>query len=164
MVAIISLLASIAVPRFLSSTYRARRSEAYTVLGGARQAQYLWIGLYSCFASFRRTPEGGAVPNNSKRSWVSAATNNPDRCQAVDYAFADSDLTPAGPVYHFYECEARPSPADFACSAVGDVDADGVQAEYIFCTDHDGAGCIASASGQISLFPFEVLPVSGSVY
>lgn len=163
-VAIIGILASIAIPNFQNRTYQARRSEAFTILAGARQAQYLWFGLSGCFVALRRTPEGGGIPNNFKVPWTSAATNNPDRCQNVDFAFADTDFRPTGAVYHYIECERRDVPFDFTCSAIGDVDADGVQAEYVYCTDHEGVGCRSSSSGVVSLFPFSIFPTVPAVW
>ncbi|MEO1232150.1 MAG: prepilin-type N-terminal cleavage/methylation domain-containing protein [Myxococcota bacterium] len=160
-VAIAGTLAAIAVPRYRTAQMTARRSETYTVLGIARQAQYAWFAQWDCFAAFRQTPEVGFPPSGTVRPWISTLTGIADRCLVGDYSFRDADIVPSrGNLYHFFECE-RNAPGgtpDFTCSAVGDLDNDGNLSEYIYCTDHASSGaCVASSAGTVSLFPFTVL-------
>lgn len=159
-VAILGILASIALPRYQAAQYKARTTEVFTILGTARQAQYAWFGQWDCFAALRRTPEAGFPPNFQSTPWVSTLTNQSNRCLAVDYSFLDADVGGSfSNVYHFYECETRPAPPDFTCSAVGDLDNDTSLAEYVYCTDHADTGvCVPSSAGTVSLFPFSVFP------
>jgi prepilin-type N-terminal cleavage/methylation domain-containing protein len=160
-VSITGILAAIAYPRFLYAENRARRAEVDVVLSQVKQIQYTWFGAFGCFVSIRRTPEGGGVPNGQRRSWVSSRTGGGSYCED-EFGFADTDMRQPGTVYFFYECETRGSPADYTCSAVGDLDEDGALGEYVYCSDFSGtgAGCTPSASGATSLFPFEVVRVS----
>lgn len=159
-VAVMGVLASIAVPSYRTAVFRAKVTEVSQVLGATKLGQYAWFLQWNCFARLARTPEGGALPGRGKVPWLSTPGDpTRGRCEDADYSFVDADIRhSSASTYHFYECERRDSPPDFACNAVGDLDGNGDQAEYIFCTDHSGTGfCPASSSGAVSLFPFSLV-------
>ncbi len=164
-VAIIGILASIALPRYQTTIFRTKAAEAHVMLAQTKRAQYTWFATWSCFASLRRTPEAGYPPGPQKNPWVSTSRDITDTCGATELAFRDADVLKAGSTYYFYECERRIEPADFTCNAVGDLDGDNTIAEFIYCSDHTDAGrCIPSSTGEISLFPFEMLNPQPGVY
>lgn len=160
-VAILGILAAIAVPSYRGARFRARATEVAVNLKRVGTAQIAWYGAFGCFINIRETPEAGA-PGPTRSAWVSTPSGFTTPCAAGnDYAFRDTDLSQDAATFFFYECEARPDPADFACSGISDLDGDGTLAEYILCTDYQGSGnCIASASGATSLFPFEIVRVT----
>ncbi len=166
--AILGIIVSIATPRYYAYVRHSRLAEATTFLSMVRRYQYTYYSTYDCFVSVQRTPLAGFPPGALPRVWDSAFTNPPIPCPGpgTDFSFNDLNAIPHGRQgYFFYECESRTSPPDITCNALSDLDSDGSIAERIFCTDTANTGvCIASGTGQVSLFPFEIIRVSAGKY
>lgn len=165
-VAIIGVLAAIAIPRFLTYSFRAKQVEAYTILGMIKNQQHTLNASHDCFAIVEQTPTAGVI-DASRNQWISALTNQ-QFCQGLTMSMEDLGVRPnARDVYFHYECAARDTPADtdFTCSAMDDLDADGVPVEFLLCTDNDDDGVgLASPAGSPCTFIDQIVTVSVGRY
>ncbi len=139
-VALIGVLASAAIPLFLSYQARTRRSEAYANLSAIDRTQK------SLFAE-RDTYHGTALPfpdpatYNTEIGGVLGALKMPwDAASAA--AYAELGWTPEGDVFYTYEINTSCGcDACFTASAFGDVDGDGVVSAVMYVEpDADGLG------------------------
>lgn len=100
-VAIISILAAIALPSFMDSVRKSRRSEAFTALSAVQQAQERWRGNRALYASdaqltiatnanppglgmTRTTPSGYytlLLSNNNASEYIATATGQAGQAQ-----------------------------------------------------------------------------------
>ena len=125
-VAIIGILAAIAIPNFLTFRLKAKTSEAKSNLGAIRTVEEAYKAeedeYYPCNPAGNITAYP-APPGATKQPWVSSAT-----------AFSALGFEPAGQVYYSYTVttvdDAAGNATTFTASAFGDLDGDGVIAEY----------------------------------
>ncbi len=113
-VAIIGLLASIAIPSFLSYQLKAKTSEPKTNLAAIKTASLSFQAERSCFLSVQSSGWPGTVPaNGAQLPWPSAASTptpgalciNPltGASAAAVGTFGDVGFTPSGHVrYNYY--------------------------------------------------------------
>jgi len=122
-VAIIGILAAIAIPNFLTFRLKAKTSEAKSNLGAIRTVEEAYNAEEDAYypeaaGTIARYPS--ATPLATKQNWVSDATE-----------FSALGFEPAGMVYYVYTITTAGTPStSFLGSAFGDLDADGVEAEY----------------------------------
>lgn len=137
-VAIIGVLASIAIPNFLTWAARSRRSEAYVNLAAIARLQ-------SVFHSERGEYfEAAAWPD-----YVANGGLGTDRMEwdaASEAAYEDLGWKPEGQVFYTYESNTGATPcsctACFTATAAGDVDDDGLPAAVMYVhpeRDTDGS-------------------------
>jgi len=164
-VAIVGVLSSVAVPRYLRYSLRARQAEAFVVLGAVKNTQFGYLAANDCFSA--TIPNPPLAPLNVKSDWDPATNSYVDACQAVDKEFSAIGFTILeSSFYHQFACEADnpglASAAEFTCSAAGDLDGDGLVAEFIMCTDQRENGfCeVVSHYGNTSPFPLEPVRVT----
>ena len=160
-IAIVGILATIALPRFVAARFAARRAEVRTILGAVHETQIAWYGNYGCFLGLVSTPEGVGTPTYARHAWLSTPTVVSDPCENRDFSFSDSDFRLGAEVYFVYECERSASGLDYTCNALGDLDRDGIIAEHVYCTNYMGSICTPSSTGAVSTFPFEIVNVTG---
>ncbi|MGA1844481.1 MAG: type IV pilin protein [bacterium] len=126
-VAIIGILAAIAIPNFLTFRLKAKTSEAKSNLGAIRTVEEAYKAEEDAYypeagGTIARYPS--ATPTAAKQEWV-----------PEDTEFSALGFEPAGQVYYVYTVtSAVTAPAttagSFTASAFGDLDGDGVEAEY----------------------------------
>jgi type IV pilus assembly protein PilA len=152
-VALLGVLASVAVPGFMSYQARTRRSEAYSNLKAVAEAQvafYALRGLYHGTGLSWPDPVPYGGLGTGKMTWDAAS----------DAAYADLGWAPEGEVYYSYETNT-PDVAGSGCTctncfsatAFGDVDANGqVSAVMYSHPEPDGGGGFDECPSR--LFPF----------
>lgn len=168
-IAILGILAAIAIPRYIRYSLRARATEAYTMLTVAKNQQYAHYALYDCFANTESHPLG--VPGATRRPYTSALSGFTNACDGTQRTLRDVGIVPAqGSLYGTYECAANVSQVsggahDFSCSALLDLDADGLVAEYVYCSNiaRNGTG-YAAPSGTVCSFPYEVFRATSQFF
>lgn len=167
-VAIIGILAAIAIPNYTQHVYRAKKSEALTLMGTIKVAQETHRALRDCYVPVNPNPGGAASPN--KRDWNSAPSGIVRLCSdATPREFADINVVSSGQVYYTYVCVARTNALsgaseEYTCSMIGDLDGDG-PSEIVYCTDNDDDGaCIPSFTGAVSNFANEPVRVSANIW
>lgn len=169
-VAIVGLLAAIAIPQYQKYVLRTRQAEAYTMLGVAKNQQYAFFAEYSCFANTEQMPAG--VPGTVPLPWTSMATGFATPCTGAPVlSFEDLGVSPNQErLYFVYQCTSRISMAgvtnEFTCSALGDLDGDANQVEFLYCTDLDldGSGLASSQTGALCNFPYDPVRVSPGLF
>ncbi|MGF1509050.1 MAG: type IV pilin protein [Myxococcota bacterium] len=170
-VAIVGILAAIAIPRYVDYLLLSRRAEAFTVLAAVKISQISYQADHGCFSATIPNPPG--APSATPRPWNFAAPVFADPCDPVAKPFGSlGAVLTKSQFYYQYACAARPSdPAagittEFTCSALGDVDSDGIQAEFILCTDlaETGACPVVSPFGRASAFPLEIVRVTAEMF
>ncbi len=140
-VALIGVLASVAIPGFISYQARARRSEAYANLNAVAQAQtafYAVKGLYHGTGVSWPDPLPYGGPGTMRMSWDAPS----------EAAFSQLGWAPEGQVYYTYETNTPEVPGSgcqcnvcFSATAFGDVDANGqVSAVMYSHPEPDGGG------------------------
>jgi type IV pilus assembly protein PilA len=109
-VAIIGILAAIAIPNFLMFQLRSKTSEAKTNLAGIRTAEAGYSAEFGAYVAAATLPAGAMAPQ--KRVWPVVAPG-----------FDQIGWAPEGNVFFSYTIIA-PTPAEWAASAVGNLDGD----------------------------------------
>ena len=166
-VAIIGILAAIAIPMYINFTLKAMQAEASTIMGMIRNQQFAHYTSHDCFVDPQSHPPG--APGAARRNWTSV-TSGLAPCDPGARTFEDIGVRPVTRgVYFTYDCVAQNPPLnpELTCNAVGDLDEDGNQWEYMFCTDnnHDGAGLPSPAPfGSPCTFPWEPVRVSNAIF
>jgi prepilin-type N-terminal cleavage/methylation domain-containing protein len=131
-VALIGVLASVAIPGFLSYQARSRRAEAFVNLQAVAHSQLSYFAVKGYFLGTGLSwpdpvPYGGL--GAGKMTWDAASSS----------AFADLGWAPEGKVYYSYEVNS-PSVAGSGCTcnecftatAFGDVDANGMVSAVMY--------------------------------
>ena len=140
-VGVLGVLAALAIPNYVRYTLRAKQTEAYTVLSMIKNQQFSYYASYDCFTGTQSHPPG--VPSTDVRPWFPIATTGLVGTCGNVLTFEDLDLKPnRSGVYFTYDCDtnaAGPS-VEFSCNAIGDLDGDGAQVEFVFCTDNNNDG------------------------
>jgi type IV pilus assembly protein PilA len=168
-VAIVGILAAIAIPNYLQQTLRAKQSEASIMMSAIRTGQLTFSASNGCFAQLPQTPAG--APSPVRQQWASVPSGVANLCSGAPLSFEDLQIRPNGGWTYFgYACNAQTAgvngpTTEVTCSALGDLDGDGLLYELMFCTDQDGDGVgIASPNGTACAFPWEPVRVSVSRY
>ena len=171
-VAILGILASIAIPRFIQYTLRARQTEAYTLLGVAKNQQFAYFAVNDCFTPTEAMPAG--VPSSVPLPFTSVGSGYTVACDGNPKSMVDLGLIPSQSLLYFvYQCDAQISRLnggvgtdEFVCSARGDLDGDGNQLEFLYCTDQDGsgAGLPSPSTGAPCDFPYDPVRVSPALF
>ena len=147
-VALIGVLASVAVPGFVSYQARSRRAEAYLNLQAVARSNVAYFAVKGYFVGTGLSwpdpvPYGGLGAN--KMTWDAASTS----------AFSELGWEPEGKVLYSYETNT-PSVAGSGCTcnecftatAFGDVDANGVVSAVMFSHPQDIGGVITECPAR----------------
>lgn len=165
-IAILGVLASIAIPSYRRSVFRARQAESIIILGNLKVNQWSYFGSYDCFANTEQHPVG--VPSVTPLAWGSVSVPFANPCDGMPRTLKDIGVEPSITESYFqYQCAAQvPMGAgvsnEFTCSARADLDGDAMLQESLFCTDQGrtGMGLASPQSGLACTFPYSVFRVS----
>ncbi len=138
-VGIIGLLAALAIPGFISYQNRARRSEAFTNVGGIARAEkgyFAEVGIYFEAPTHPITTE--AALNSDQHAWTAAAK--------ADYA--ELGWEPEGPVRYSYDINTGATACAggdcagtcFTATGYGDLDVDDSAAAIVYVQPGTAAG------------------------
>ena len=137
-VAIIGILASIAIPSFLTYQARSRRAESYSNLAAIAQSQK---SLQATTNGFHDS--GNAFPDPTLTPQGALGTHTMSWDALSEAAFAELGWAPEGNVYYAYMTHVCcASELCFTASAYGDVDGNGTPAAVMYVNpqvDSDGA-------------------------
>lgn len=139
--AIISILASIAIPHYYHFQLRSKRSEVYLTIGKIRVSEEAFKATNDNYAACATVPAG--PPSLNRQPWVAAPC--PAACNIANVAACNSfeciGFTEASTVFYQYGVGvllspvANPTP-EMGVGAVGDLDADGAFASYSVQTNN----------------------------
>ncbi len=115
-VAIVAILASIAMPKYQLFQAKAKTAEATNNLAAIRALEETYRAEYDAYLSCASTPT--AVPVGVTAAWTGGGASD----------FRKLGFLPDGEVR--YQYKVTTSGFNYTATAVGDVDADGVQATY----------------------------------
>jgi type II secretory pathway pseudopilin PulG len=129
-VAIIGILASIAIPNFISYSLKAKRAELPLIIGGIAVAQNALLATIDAYANVA-VPDPPLPVTNVRRPWVinpcpaACSKSNPAACTE----FTCTGYQPTGVLYGSYDSPSLAPGAgvtiwEFAVGAVSDVDVD----------------------------------------
>lgn len=138
-VAIIGILASLAIPSFLSYQYRARAAEGTVNVQAIHSGELAYHAAHDQFLPTAAIPAG--TPGSQKRPWAD-----------LDGNFEILGLIPEGPVYFQYQVAVSPSGQAF--SAAGRADIDGNGDFQVVAYERR-----AENSGETATCPFECTPL-----
>ncbi|MCK4518513.1 MAG: prepilin-type N-terminal cleavage/methylation domain-containing protein [Candidatus Omnitrophica bacterium] len=123
-VAIIALLATIAIPNYISFQYRAKTSEAKSNLGAIRTCEEAYRAEQDKYLACGVNP--AAIPAGVKADWL-----------ADQAGWTDIGFEPKGKIYYQYQVTTSGTPATaFLAYARGNLDNDAVTST--FTLDQDG--------------------------
>lgn len=122
-VAIIALLATIAIPNYISFQYRAKTSEAKSNLGAIRTCEEAYRAENDIYLACGVNP--AAIPAGVKGDWVSG-----------DASWEAIGFEPKGQIYYQYQVTVGAPATTFLAYARGDLDADATTST--FTLDQDG--------------------------
>lgn len=166
-VAILGILAAIAIPNYVRYVLRAKQVEAYTMLGTIKNQQFSYFATFDCFVDVAPHPAG--APNPEVRSWLPLANSGFLGTCGNTLTFEDIDVRPRhNAVYFTYDCDTNAAGfnVEFTCSALGDLDGDAVQVEFVLCTDNnsDGITLPSPQLGSACNFVWEPVRLSPNLY
>jgi type IV pilus assembly protein PilE len=101
-VVIIAILSAIAIPSFIDSVRKSRRSDAFVALSAVQQAQERWRSNNASYAPLANTATGGAPPNGlglpatSPSEYYAVSLTGVDNVGYTAVATAASDKSQAG--------------------------------------------------------------------
>ena len=123
-VAIIALLATIAIPNYISFQLRAKTSEAKSNLGAIRTCEEAYRAENDVYYACGNNPT--SIPVGIKAAWTSTAAG-----------WTDIGFEPKGNVYFQYAVTVGGGGTTFAATATGDLDGD-ASAYSVYTLDQDG--------------------------
>ena len=123
-VAIIALLATIAIPNYISFQYRAKTSEAKSNLGSIRTCEEAYKAENDVYLACAVNP--AAIAAGVKGDWVA------DQAGWIDIGFE-----PKGQIYYQYQVTVGSPATTFLAYARGDLDGDSTTST--FTLDQDGS-------------------------
>ncbi len=142
-VAIIGILASIAIPSFMTYQLTAKRAEGYSNLNALSKAQRAYFAEFNAFVSSEPEPwfTSGALATRTKRD-----------AAPIDVSFAAVGWVPEGDVFYDYDTATVKDPLAGSCalctgdcftaSAYGDLDGNGLFSILIYAhADPTGGYC-----------------------
>ena len=115
-VAIIGILASIAIPNFISMQYKTKRSEVPSNLKGIKSAQIAYESDFDAFVTCSAYP---STPTKTTQQWTVAASGG----------FKTIGWRPDGDVRGSYQVATTGT--DFTATGLSDVDGDSAFATYV---------------------------------
>lgn len=115
-VAIIGILAAIAIPNFMTFRLKAKTSEAKSNLGSIRTCEEAYKAEYDIYLAANRYPSAAATGTSD--AWIAGSTD-----------FSAIGFFPSGKVYYDYSVDGIGA-STYTAHAYGDLDNDGVEAEY----------------------------------
>lgn len=144
-VAIVGILASLAIPSFLSYQYRARSAEGAINVQAINSGELAYHAAKDIFLTTAAIPAG--TPGSQKRPWADPARE-----------FEILGLIPDGPVYFQYQVAVSPSGQGFTAAGRADVDGNGIFQVVAYERR-------AENSAEAATCPFECIPlVSGQTH
>lgn len=160
-VAIVAILASIAIPRFLSYQLTAKSAEARTMIGGLIATQQTFAAEYENYANIT-VPNPVGVPSINRQVWgtvpcpVTCSRINPTDCTS----FECIGFQPPSAVYFQYTSPHRlalgNAPAEFAIGAAADLDGDGNRGSFAYRSANYG-GSVGVVADGLSTCPANIL-------
>ena len=124
-VAIIALLATIAIPNYISFQLRAKTSEAKSNLGAIRTCEEAYMAEHDVYLTCTANPV--ADPTKLQRDWEVAPTG-----------WTDIGFEPKGKVFFQYDVVVGTGGDTFTATATGDLNGDGLVFS-VYTLDQDGA-------------------------
>ena len=115
-VAIIGILASIAIPNFISMQYKTKRSEVPSNLKGIKSAQIAYEADFDAYVNCSAYPSS---PTKTTQQWTVSASGG----------FKTIGWRPDGDVRGSYSVSTATS--DFTATGLSDVDGDSAYATYV---------------------------------
>jgi prepilin-type N-terminal cleavage/methylation domain-containing protein len=157
--AIIGILAAIAIPMFLSSQARTRRSEAYGNLSAISRAQKSFQATKGIFhdSGLPYPNPGGGGPGTTKMNWDAAS----------EAAFGELGWAPEGQVYYSYHTNTTDNctcTVCFTATAYGDVDGDGNLSAVMYVQNQGSDVCRSGMPGVMDFGPPTRLGSTSEVY
>jgi prepilin-type N-terminal cleavage/methylation domain-containing protein len=149
-VAIVGILASVAIPRYIAYQMRTKQAESSAMFGAIKVGQVTNFATHDCFEEIVSHPPAPATPY--KRSWEPAPAVAAIPCDGVAKAFSNLSILPStGAVYFTYACRVNADGTDYSCNAIGDLDGDAAIWEYVMCTENVGPGPLSSLGSVCTL-------------
>jgi type IV pilus assembly protein PilA len=130
-VAIIGILAAIAIPNFLMFQLRSKTGEAKTNLAGIRTAEEGYFAEFGLYVQAASHPAG--APNSQKTVWALPALG-----------FDTIGWAPEGNVFYRYDVQGTAT--DWAATATGDLDGDGLFSTFGYV--HPVPGAVAASASN----------------
>ena len=158
-VAILSILAAVAIPRFLDFQLRSRTAEPRLLLGEIQKAMAQFRAANDCYMDVAPNPP--VVPVGTGVLF-DATISGIDPCTPGGIInFQDLDLDIGGVLYYQYECAVVGIGADtgFACDAEADLDADGASSVWAICSDNDENNVCDGPTNKGNVAPVVWYPV-----
>lgn len=174
-VAIVGILGSVALPSYGRYVFRARQTEAHTMLSTIQKSEFVHLAHNDCYAAVAVAPAAGQL-GPVPRSWDAVASGVTERCPGwpaapTEKSFTDISVVPKiSHVYFEYRCSASYDASgdedNFACCAEGDLDGDNNHFELVYGTDEDGDGATLAtcSNGTVSNFPMDAVRVSPGIF
>ncbi len=160
-VAIISILASIAIPAYVYYKYRSMTAEARNMMSGIRISQEAFLAENDNYANVT-TANPAIIPSALKTAWVNtpcpAACDkvNPQNCTEFDCIGFQSDTA----VYFRYATPHRISAgtqtAEFGIGAQADLDSDGATGSWGYRSANQG-GTLGYVADGVSACSFDII-------
>jgi type IV pilus assembly protein PilA len=157
-VAIIGILAAIAIPNFIRYQLKSKTAEVKTVLGGIKTSEEAFRAEFDQYpASALAIGNTGLLP--TKTQWVVLAC--PGNCsrQAVGNCttFDCIGYKPSGLVYYEYQQPnslgaSQGVPAEFSVQAAADLDADGQQGQFNYCSANSSGATVCKGQAGTGAF------------
>lgn len=175
-VAIIGILAAIAIPNFIRYQLRSKTAEARTNMGGIKTNQESFRTSEDNYAPVAAEGNGTSTVKASWPATMCPATCNRNTNMDCN-TFQCIGFEPAGDVYYQYASPNRPAAAmdtaEYAISAIADLDGDGNQGEFCYWSSNDLGnnngivmcdvmGCGTGAGGGFP--PGEVVDCAPGIY
>lgn len=136
-VAIIGILAAIAIPNFILYQQRSKRSEAYTNLDGIRKVELAYFTEFGSYVTAKTSPQCSPL-SSDKQNWP-VLDDRRFSTDAPNSGFEAIGWVPEGETYFDYDVNAQvlPGGAVFTAGAYGDVDGDGLVAQFMYMSSPD---------------------------
>ena len=165
-IAIVSIMSSIAIPRYLEFQYRARMAEPRLLLGSIRTAQARFFAAHDCYMDVRANP--ATIPSGNPIAFDATVTNTIPCTPGASITFQDLELDIGNVLYFQYQCTLLTVGGDqaYACDAEGDLDGDGINSIWALCSDvNDDKACDgATVKGHVAPVYYEPVRVSSEVF
>jgi type IV pilus assembly protein PilA len=158
-VAIIGILAAIAIPMFLSSQARTRRSEAFGNLSAISRAQKSFQATRGSFhdSGLPYPDPGGGGLGTTRMTWDAAS----------EAAFGELGWAPEGQVYYSYHTNTATNctcTLCFTATAYGDVDGNGSISAVMYVQNQGPDSCRSGMGGALDFGPPTRLGSSSEIY
>lgn len=173
-VAIVSLIASLAIPRFIAYQWKSKATEVRMIMGGIRASQESFFATRGNYANITEIEPD--VLSGERKPWPNTPCDNGcvPGAEGACNQFSCIGYVPSSGVFYQYEAPSRNSSSgstqEFAIGARGDIDFDSVPSGWGWRTSNDpgalGAGVFAdSISGCPANVPaYEIIDCTPNIW